>query len=238
MGALPLGQIRKTSKVLDVADTRYGDSIGRLKLPKGTSIRLIRGIGSALVRGKVTSGKYKGIPVTVHADDLQRKRTVVGHTGVTTKAIRAKIVGMNWVLYDDVQPVMVPVSELWRHREYTWTRDDSRMTPEEWDLLKASLKKGWDAKHWIYIQVGQKGGVKVGEGNHRLAIAREIGIRKLPVRIDFYVGRVTKSPQHPERVHVSKPKTVKRAPPEPKTPEEKAAMQRDVDHILQLLGMK
>ena len=149
----------------------------------------------------------------------------------------------NEKLYDHSQPVMVPVAELWKHREYTWTRDDARMTSAEWDMLKASLKRGWDAKHWIYIQVGQKGGVKVGEGNHRLSIAREIGLRKLPVRIDFYTGRVTKSPQHPETVRLDKPKVVK--PPtreltkrhEPETPEEKAAMKRDVDDIMKLLGM-
>lgn len=151
----------------------------------------------------------------------------------------------NEKLYDHAQPVEVPVRELWKHREYTWTRQDARMTPEEWDLLKASLKKGWDEKHWIYVQVGQQGGVKVGEGNHRLSIARDIGIRKLPVRIDFFSGRVTKSPQHPERVRLpDKPKVVEPPPKkiakrrEPETPEEKAQMKRDVDDIMRLLGMK
>ena len=86
----------------------------------------------------------------------------------------------NEKLYDHSQPVMVPVAELWKHREYTWTRDDARMTSAEWDMLKASLKRGWDAKHWIYIQVGQKGGVKVGEGNHRLSIARGSGCESSP----------------------------------------------------------
>lgn len=91
--------------------------------------------------------------------------------------------------------------ELWPFREYTWTRDTARggwalvdgkdvQLPghQKWDAIKADMKKnGWRKDQQPLILVfGKNGYVKVGEGNHRLAIARELKMRKVPVRYIFY----------------------------------------------------
>ena len=89
----------------------------------------------------------------------------------------------------------VPVADLWDRREYTWTRDDARRTPAEWDELILSMQGGWKGSDPLLLWIGQKGGVKVGEGNHRLAIARMLRLRKVPVRLVFVKSMVTKQIQ-------------------------------------------
>lgn len=142
-------------------------------------------------------------------------------------------------MFDDAQPVMIPVRDLWPYREYTWTRHDSRLTPDEWDALKSSIRRGWDPRAFIMVQIGREGGVKVGEGNHRLSIARELGIKELPVRFSFVNFYVRKSPQHPERVMIPKREKPRPEPEKPKkkrTPEEQAAFDKEIDDLMKLLG--
>jgi len=140
-------------------------------------------------------------------------------------------------LYDRAMPLKIKRSELWQHREYKWSRDDARMTPQDWDELKASMAKhGWKSNEPLHINVGRTGGIKVGEGNHRLAIAKELGIKLIPVWIHFYSSRVTKlnrgyktPPKHkPEPTHPPLPKRTT-----PLTDKEK----KDVDDIIDLLGI-
>lgn len=111
-------------------------------------------------------------------------------------------------LYDDDMPLDILIRDLWPYREYTWTREHSRpdtfhvdgksvwMSGEQkWDALVESMKKrGWDPKYPLYFYIGKDGGAKVGEGNHRLAVARQLGISKAPVVFYFQTGRVQKSP--------------------------------------------
>lgn len=93
------------------------------------------------------------------------------------------------------------VKDLWPLREYTWTRDTARSGhvpiesggymdlsgPEKWDWLMADMKRnGWRADQQpLILVVGKEGRVKVAEGNHRLAIARKLGLRKVPVVFEF-----------------------------------------------------
>jgi len=107
-------------------------------------------------------------------------------------------------MYDSSMPLMLSVKELWPLREYTWSRDNSRggfakvkgksvHLPGElkWDAIKEDMRaRGWDPKDPLLLEIGSEGGVKVGEGNHRLAIARELGMRKVPVRFLFKSYRV------------------------------------------------
>ena len=94
-----------------------------------------------------------------------------------------------------------PVKDLWPIREYTWTREDSRSGfvrtetgdyeelsgPEKWDHIKEDMKQnGWrEEEQPVLVDLGKKGKAKVKEGNHRLAIARELGMRKVPVKFFF-----------------------------------------------------
>lgn len=103
-------------------------------------------------------------------------------------------------VYDRSFPVWVPTKALWKHREYKWERGKSRVTESEWDKTLMSLDKhGWKKKEPLHLMVGRKGGVKVGEGNHRLVMARELGIEEVPVVIHFYSGEVVKNRLNPSK---------------------------------------
>lgn len=87
------------------------------------------------------------------------------------------------------------VDELWPYREYTWTREKARGGPENWDRIKKSLEaKGWDDNDPLILNIGRNGVAKVGEGNHRLAISKEIGLNKIPVQF-FYKDSVHVDPE-------------------------------------------
>jgi hypothetical protein len=87
--------------------------------------------------------------------------------------------------YDDVY--LFPLGLIWPYREYTWTREKARRSPGEWDTLLQSMKdKGWTENDPAHVLVGKNGRAKVGEGNHRLAIAKELGIRLIPVTFHFW----------------------------------------------------
>ena len=107
--------------------------------------------------------------------------------------------------YDHSMPIMYKASDLWKYREYTWKRENSRGNsvkkdgevvflegPEKWDFLKEQLKKeGWKESEPLGFTIGQKGGAKVNEGNHRLALAKELNL-KVPVSFLFYRNKVSK----------------------------------------------
>ncbi len=78
------------------------------------------------------------------------------------------------------------VEELWDYREYDWSAEKHRGSQEQWDTLVSSIKKGFNPKFPIMLIVGKNGVAKIGEGNHRLAIAKQLGIKTVPVEFSFY----------------------------------------------------
>ena len=100
--------------------------------------------------------------------------------------------------------------ELWPYREYDWSREsasgidvigrdkkpyadkwsmiddeEGNIGAQKWDSMVKKMKSsGWITRDPAVVQVGRNGKMKVGEGNHRLAIAKELGI-DVPVRFIF-----------------------------------------------------
>ena len=98
-------------------------------------------------------------------------------------------------------------------------------------------RERWDPKEPLQFEIGRKGGVKVGEGNHRLALAKELGISKVPVWFHYMSYKVTKSRPSREPVEDVSPKAVKRViekaekSRKPPTPEE----QEQLDRLMKLI---
>lgn len=89
--------------------------------------------------------------------------------------------------YDDRPHAWYPIEEVLPYREYKWSREKARRSPEEWDELKQKIKnEGFDPENPIIVLVGKNGKAKIGEGNHRLAIAHELGLERVPVMFMFY----------------------------------------------------
>lgn len=92
---------------------------------------------------------------------------------------------------DDAGVISYSPKELLPYREYDWKRGQSRASIEEWDELVESLKRdGWKRNNPLIFEIGKRG-ARVGEGNHRLAIANEIGLKSVPVRFIFRPDVVT-----------------------------------------------
>lgn len=150
---------------------------------------------------------------------------------------------------EDSMPVFYSVRELLPWREYVWSRKRSRpgyalvdgkkvwlSGPLKWDAIRADmLARGWDIRQPLIMQVGKDGNAKIGEGNHRLAIAQNIGLNRIPVTFLFQ-QRVSK--EQPTTPEVSKPAIrrvmeEKRKTRKPATPEE----QEQIDEIMSLLDI-
>lgn len=153
--------------------------------------------------------------------------------------------------YDHSMPVWYSPRDLRRYKEYNWTRENSRpgnaivngkrvhlQGPLKWDAIAEDLRiRGWDIKEPLHMQVGRNGKAMVGEGNHRLAIAEQLGLSKVPVLFHFRqkvekekpIEEPTVSPRAVKRV-VEKVKKVKeRKPLDPET-------EKQVDELMELLG--
>lgn len=146
----------------------------------------------------------KGLTKRTYWDEYPRGARMCQMEGAITprKVIRA----CRRNLRMDYCTTMVPTDLLWKYREYTWTREKSRHSasgnPERWDELKRSMaKNGWSKDDPAIFMIGREDGrAKLGEGNHRLAIARELGIKQIPVR--FFCDRrvhMKYDPGDPER---------------------------------------
>lgn len=113
---------------------------------------------------------------------------------------------------DEAYHAIYSPEELWPYREYTWSSDTAgglevtgidnetyqdkwHFVPQDdegkivgrtqWDHMYEELKKkGWNKNKPAYFEIGKNGVAKVGEGNHRLAIAMELGI-SVPVLFSF-----------------------------------------------------
>jgi hypothetical protein len=74
---------------------------------------------------------------------------------------------------------MNPV-DLLPYRDYHWSRVHNRMGPEEWDRLRDEIERDGFRSPAGLAYNHKTGTAYLGEGNHRLGIARELH-RALPV---------------------------------------------------------
>ena len=86
---------------------------------------------------------------------------------------------------------MISISELWKVREYDRKMVDGftgKNTESEMKKLKADIKKNGIKEHGhVSIDRRKNGDVEVllGEGNHRLGIAKEVGIKEMPIMFSY-----------------------------------------------------
>lgn len=170
--------------------------------------------------------------------------------GTSLRTVLGRWVERGQKIYDNSMPAYYSPRDLWPIREYTWTREEAGQGlarvdgktidlpgPLKWDALKIDLRThGWDPRDPAIVDVGKNGVIKVGEGNHRLALAKELGLSKIPVIFSFQ-NTVRKTPQlsKAERSVPVSPKIIEkviREPSKPLDPKTKA----QVDTIMDLLG--
>jgi hypothetical protein len=99
--------------------------------------------------------------------------------------------------------VVATVKELDKYKEYDWSRTKFRkmdIEPEYWDKLVKEIKKdGIRNPLTIILYKHEPKRAKIGEGNHRLGIAKEIGLKDLPVRFEYWMGNEPKKKDKSDR---------------------------------------
>lgn len=110
---------------------------------------------------------------------------------VSLKSITELFAHHNIALRDSEQ-LMVPTEQLIHYREFdrkvvdNWT---GKMSGEEREELKQNIKeKGFDKTQYLMLTIIREPDrveVYLGEGNHRLSIARELNIKKLPLKFHY-----------------------------------------------------
>jgi hypothetical protein len=111
--------------------------------------------------------------------------------GVTKIKDVATMYGKENKAYSDNVTLSVGVEDLYKIREYDRNIKNGTTglrTKEEYESLKESIKKeGIKTPLVVTLKKNEMGDVSaiVGEGNHRIRIARELGITHLPVEIKY-----------------------------------------------------
>ena len=83
---------------------------------------------------------------------------------------------------------MYSTKDLNDYREYPDEGLRNSQESEEYEELRDEIKEEGVREPLIVIVSKSDGKAKIGEGNHRHAIAKELGIEYLPVRFVFYEG--------------------------------------------------
>lgn len=113
--------------------------------------------------------------------------------GTTVEGIAQLFSEENIALRDSVR-LQVPVKELNNYREYDRNMRDGytgKQTEQEYNELKQNIQdKGFDQSQYLVLDLTRtKSGdvtVHLGEGNHRLKIAKELGLKSLPVMFSYH----------------------------------------------------
>lgn len=90
---------------------------------------------------------------------------------------------------ETVFEAMVPTSRLPASTFDDFAHDPAKVRDMK-DILTSMRTKGFDPTHPIELEHNYMGieGYMLGEGNHRLAAARHLGIKEVPVRIRSHTG--------------------------------------------------
>ena len=98
--------------------------------------------------------------------------------------------------------IIASVKELDKYKEYDWNKKHFRkrdIEPEYWNKLVKSIKKeGIKEPIYLILYKNERRG-RIGEGNHRLGVAKEIGLKEVPVIFEYYMGKKPKPPEKPDK---------------------------------------
>ena len=129
------------------------------------------------------------------------------------------------------------MEELIPYKEYTRSREYNKGGPDEWDSLKESIETE-GIKDPLVLFFGRNGVAKIGEGNHRLAVAQELGIDFLPVRfggfwqsVELNSNEELPTPSTPDRVTLKEELPAKEV-----HSDQSESLDETYDAILDLLG--
>jgi len=91
----------------------------------------------------------------------------------------------------DGQVFWVPTAEVFSHRKYQRTRDDTKHSDEaegrkRWDELYSSMRQnGYDKRKPVVFEIQKGAKLRISDGNHRAAVASMLGLPLIAVQFEF-----------------------------------------------------
>lgn len=150
-------------------------------------INLFEARRHVLIKGKDFGITYPNlIHTTQELKELLKEH--YGNSKVTIEGIGKLYAEHDYKLIDNILEMEFTVKELDKYKEFKRTVSDGNLTQQNWDELKDDIKKKGIKDYGILGFSKQRNGnvkVTLGEGNHRLAIAKELGIKKMKVKLYF-----------------------------------------------------
>jgi len=104
--------------------------------------------------------------------------------GISIQEIIDRWAKSNEKLYDDVVHGYFSWEEVWPYREFSRDIQPKYEGDETLRELEQSIQEQ-GIKSPLMVLIGKNGRALVGEGNHRLFIARKLDIQQVPVHFEF-----------------------------------------------------
>lgn len=152
-----------------------------------------------------------GSEISVKTEDIKDPRTAKEIKEQVTKRDEASLYGEEKAQetpinrdFDDPTVEMVKTEDIAPFIEYD-RKEFPRYSTEKVNELREDIKKNGIKEPLILYYGATKGNIILGEGNHRLMIAKELGITEVPVRVvrnsDLFKSTLSPNAKSPKKHH-------------------------------------
>jgi len=123
---------------------------------------------------------------------------VANHYYISQKEpISIKDVASNWTggekPYDELEEHAVyPIDDVLEYRDFNWIEESEEKSPEEYNKVLQNIKELGIIEP-VVIEVGINGQAVIVDGNNRLAVAKQLNIKEVPVKFVFSQDEVRKA---------------------------------------------
>ena len=85
-----------------------------------------------------------------------------------------------------------PIDDVLEYRDFNWIEESEEKSPEEYNKILQNIKELGIIEP-VVIEVGINGQAVIVDGNNRLAVAKQLNIKEIPVKFVFSQDEVRKA---------------------------------------------
>jgi hypothetical protein len=111
--------------------------------------------------------------------------------------ISIKDVARNWnggeqPYNEPEEHAVYPIDDVLEYRDFNWIEESEEKSPEEYNKVLQNIKELGIIEP-VVIEVGINGQAVIVDGNNRLAVAKQLNIKEVPVKFVFSQDEVRKA---------------------------------------------